>query len=139
MHNLRTVRKLWIQFSLTRKQTQLQVFIAKHAFWDLTLGYYVGVVMWCHKYKIILPFCAFFYHLICGAVENFFAMSYQCLPYFHFILTTPMGHIDAPIIWHPDSSILEEDRVTWCTEIRCNAQIGLKNKKIWKKNARVKK
>ena len=70
MHNLRTVRKLWIQFSLTRKQTQLQVFIAKHAFWDLTLGYYVGVVMWCHKYKIILPFCAFFYHLICGAVEN---------------------------------------------------------------------
>ena len=26
--------------------------------------------MWCHKHKIILPFCPFFYHLICGAVEN---------------------------------------------------------------------
>jgi hypothetical protein len=26
--------------------------------------------VWCHKHKIILPFCPFFYHLICGAVEN---------------------------------------------------------------------
>ena len=56
------------------------------------------LLIWCHQHKLYYLFCPLFYHLICGAVENFFAMSYQCLPYFHFILTTPVGHIDAPII-----------------------------------------